>query len=68
MVKDGAMDSFILWSARRRKRGQMDKAEGKGSSWELPYNTFAYIPGSRMFILPCLHHIKDRVLFHVLAG
>lgn len=68
MVKDGVMDLFILWSARRRKRGRTDKAEGKGSSWELPYNTFAYIPGARTFILPCLHHIKYRILFHVLAG
>ena len=68
MVKDGVMDLFILWSAKRRKRGRTDKAEGKGSSWELPYNTFAYIPGSRTFIFPCLHHIKYRILFHVLAG
>ena len=32
MVKDRAMDLFILWSAKRRKKGRTDKAEGKGSS------------------------------------
>lgn len=47
MVKDGAMDLFILWAARRRERERTGKTEGKGSSCELPYNTFAYIPGAR---------------------